>query len=68
MNNIEIILKELENYRVFDRKDIFTQRIKERLDKSLKEYYRDLNKSIDKLELYQTYDNLKAIKKINKEL
>ena len=68
MNNIEIILKELENYRVFDRKDIFTQRIKERLDKSLKEYYRDLNKSINKLELYQTYDNLKAIKKINKEL
>lgn len=68
MNNIEIILKELENYRVFDRKDIFTQRVKERLDKSLKEYYRDLNKSINKLELYQTYDNLKAIKKINKEL
>lgn len=68
MNNIEIILKELENYRVFDRKAIFTQRIKERLDKSLKEYYRDLNKSINKLELYQTYDNLKAIKKINKEL
>lgn len=68
MNNIEIILKELENYRVFDRKDIFTQRIKERLDKSLKEYYRDLNKSINKLELYQTYDDLKAIKKINKEL
>lgn len=68
MNNIEIILKELESYRVFDRKDIFTQRVKERLDKSLKEYYRDLNKSINKLELYQTYDNLKAIKKINKEL
>lgn len=65
--NLIKLLEELNTFRNKDRNQIIREAIQSRLDKSLKEYYDDLNKSLDRLEYYNEQNNLKLIKKINKE-
>lgn len=65
--NLIKLMEELNTFRNKDRNQIIREAIQSRLDKSLKEYYDDLNKSLDRLEYYNEQNNLKLIKKINKE-
>ena len=65
--NLIKLIEELNTFRNKDRNQIIREAIQNRLDKSLKEYYDDLNKSLDRLEYYNEQNNLKLIKKINKE-
>lgn len=67
--NLKRIIKELKFYYFPDKQKLLSLRIEERLDKSLKEYYSQLDKTIEKLTLYdEEHDNLTVIKKINKEV
>lgn len=65
--NLIKLIEELNTFRNKDRNQIIHEAIQSRLDKSLKEYYDDLNKSLDRLEYYNEQNNLKLMKKINKE-
>lgn len=64
-SNIKAIINELRKYMGKDKSKIFEIRINERLNKSLKQYYDDLNKTLEKLYLYNDkYDDNRLIKKL----
>lgn len=56
----------LSKYMGKDKSKLFELRVKERLNKSLQEYYLTLNNSLDKLYMYSEDNNIKLVKKINK--
>ncbi len=66
-NNFKLLLIELNKYRNKNKEKILQDCIQARLDKSLKEYYNELNKAFEHLEDYNERNNIKMMKKINKE-
>lgn len=69
VTNIKKLIEELKSYHYPDKEKLLALRIEERLDKSLKEYYNQLNKTLDKLTIYdEEHENLTVMKKINKEV
>ena len=67
MNRLITLISELKEYEGKSKSLILTERIQERLDKSLVEYYNSVTKAFDKLDLYNENYELKLIKKLNKE-
>ncbi len=65
-NKIIHELYTLSKYMGKDKSKLFELRVKERLNKSLQEYYLTLNNSLDKLYMYSEDNNIKLVKKINK--
>lgn len=64
-SNIKAIINELHQYMGKDKRKVFEVRINERLNKSLKQYYDDLNKTLEKLYLYNDkYEDNRLIKKL----
>lgn len=67
--NLKKIIEELKKYSYPNKSQLLALRIEERLDKSLKEYYSQLNKTLEKLTMYdEEHENLTVIKSINKEV
>lgn len=66
-SDLKLLIEELNTYREKDKGKIMHKAIQSRLNKSLKEYYDDLNSTLDRLEYYNEQSNLKLMKKINKE-
>ena len=67
MNRLKILISELKEYEGKDKSSVLAERIQERLDKSLLEYYHSVTKAFDKLVLYNDSYELKLIKKLNME-
>lgn len=64
-SNIMQLIHELKLYIVKDRQKVLALRINERLDKSLKQYYDDLTKTLEKLYAYNDkYEDNRLIKKL----
>lgn len=56
------IIKELDIYKNENKEDIFASRVKERLDKSLQEYYKETIKLLNKLYNYNEIKIIKGVK------
>jgi len=61
MNNLELIIKELDNYKR-NKEQLMYKYINDRLTKSLNSYYKELRDSVNFL---NSKEELKIIKKIN---
>lgn len=66
-NKIELIIEELQYYNHKDKSQLLINYIKERLDKSLLEYYDQLNTAFTNLTEYNEKRNLTLMKKLNKD-
>ncbi len=62
------IINELQLHENPDKAKVLQDCIQERLNKSLKEYYNELSKTLINLSLYAENHDIKLMKKINKEL
>lgn len=64
---IKNIIIDLNKHVSDDKIKLLSNLIKKRLDKSLIQYYDDLNNSLEKLNRYDDKYQLRLIKKLNKE-
>lgn len=62
--NIRQLALELKSYIASDKAAILQIRVNERLDKSLKQYYDDLSKTLEKLYIYDNEHENKLITKL----
>ena len=63
---IELITNNIEERLNVDKVDFLASCIKTRLNKSLNQYYNELNKSLDKLSMCDDKYRLRLIRKLNK--
>ena len=63
---IEIIISELKEKLNIDKVNFLALCIRTRLNKSLNQYYNELNKSLDKLSMCDDKYRLRLIRKLNK--
>ena len=68
MTNIEKVINELQACRNIDKSKFFEEQVNLRLNKSLIEYYNQLNKAFDKLSCYDDSHDLRLVKRLNKEI
>ena len=67
MNNVEKIWNELKYSKIIDKQEFFNQCVQQRLNKSLIEYHKSIQKAFDSLINYNIDYDVRLMKKLNKE-
>ena len=67
MSNIEKIWNELKHSKIVDKQLFFCECVEKRLDKSLIEYHKSVEKAFESLVNYNMDYEIRLIKKLNKE-
>lgn len=66
-NKLLCIIEELNSYHTQDKQALLKIRIQERLDKCLKQYYKELSRNFDKLYTQSDGKEFKLIKKLSED-